>query len=98
MSELGISAGSLDLLTPVEYWDINSSNDIPRPCSEIHCTEIGTLVSDDTLYRDSMYVVMFPGDMGFVSKVLSYVRGLTSFGVDPWDFLRRHLSVSRGYD
>ena len=94
MSELGISAGSLDLITPVEYWDINSGYDIPTPCTEIHCYEIGALVSHDTLYRDTSYLVVLPGDMDFMSNVLSHVRGLNSFGVDPWDFLRRHLSVS----
>ena len=94
MSELGVSAGSLELVTPVEYWDVNSSTAPPRPCVEVHIHEIGALVSNDTLYRDSEFMVLMPGDMDYMTKVLSHVRGLTSYGVDPWDFMRRHLSVS----
>ena len=78
---------------PGKAWDISSGDDIPRPCTEVHCNEIGVLVSHDTLYRESLYTVLLPGDMEFLSRVLSYVRGLSSYGVDPWDFLRRHLSV-----
>ena len=94
LSEMGVASGSIDLLTPQENWNVSSSFDVPTGCAEVHGTEVGALVSNDTLYRETSYMVLMPYDSGLIPRIMGHVRGISCHGIDPWDYLRMHVSVS----
>ena len=94
LSEMGVAGGTIDLVTPQENWDVSSSFDVPPGCTEVHGTEVGVLVSGDTLYRETSYSVLLPYDSGLIPRIMGHVRSISCNGIDPWDYLRMHVSVS----
>ena len=88
-----MASGSIELITPPEYWITNSGADLPEPRVEIHSNEIGCLSNADTFYRESSVRILIPFEDGWVSRVLGRVRG-SAGASDPWDCIRTYLSVS----
>ena len=62
--------------------------------TEIFGEEVATLVTSDSVYRETLYSVVIPYDVSLKDRILAHLTQSGMCTVDPWVFFRERLIVS----
>ena len=62
--------------------------------TEIFGDEVATLVTSDSVYRETLYNVVIPYDVNLRDRILAHLTRSGMCTVDPWVFFRERLIVS----
>ena len=86
--------GSLDVGCPLLPITAVGTVGVAYSATEIFGEEIATLVTSDSVYRETLYNVVIPYDVGLKDRILAHLSVSNSSNLDPWVFFRERLIVS----
>ena len=86
--------GSLDVGCPLLPITAVGTVGVAYSATEIFGEEIATLVTSDSIYRETLYNVVIPYDVSLCDRITSHLSSANMRSVDPWVFFRERLIVS----
>ena len=87
-SEIGVQCGSLDLGAPLLPMSVQGTVGVNYTATEIHGSEIATMVNSSSIYRETLYTVSLPYDPSLLEKIGTHLSNVNNCVDDPWLFFK----------
>ena len=75
-SEIGVQCGSLDLGAPLLPVNVHGTVGVNYTATEVHGTEVATMVNSSSVYRETLYSVSIPYDPTLLDKVTTHLSNV----------------------
>ena len=89
-----MTEGSLETGCPLVPITAAGTVGVAYSATEIFGDEVATMVTSDSIYRETLYNVVIPYDVSLKSRILAHLTKSGLCTMDPWVFFRERLIVS----